>query len=211
MTAKLEFAETTFDFVSVKFPINGQPLRLPDNGMTRDEFFDFCQNNNSLQIERTADRYLIIMPPTASETGINNANITIVIGNWNLKTKSGHVFDSSTGFTLTNGAERSPDTAWIKKERWEALPAAEKKKFAQITPDFVVELRSAGQGLSSLRDKMEEYMECGCRLGWLIDPQNKRTYVYTENGDIQTVAFDTMLYGGDVMIGLEVVMGDVIV
>jgi Uma2 family endonuclease len=178
--------------------------------MNRDEFQLFCLRNSNKRIERNAKGQVFIMPPTASETGNRNFEIGIEIGLWNRQYKLGVAFDSSTGFTLSNGAERSPDIAWIRQERWDALSSPEKRKIAQITPDFIVELRSENQSLSELREKMDEYMESGCRLAWLVDPQQRRTYVYSENGDIQTIKFDDNLLGGDVLPGLEVRLSDII-
>jgi Uma2 family endonuclease len=169
--------------------------------MNRDEFQLFCLSNSDKRIERDAKGQVFIMPPTASETGNRNFEIGIEIGLWNRQYKLGVAFDSSTGFTLSNGAERSPDVA---------LSSPEKRKIAQITPDFIVELRSENQSLSELREKMDEYMESGCRLAWLVDPQQRRTYVYSENGDIQTTKFDDNLLGGDVLPGLEVRLSDII-
>ncbi len=209
MSTELAPPPTVSSILKIKFN-NGIPLRLYANGMSRDEFYEFCLANNQLRIERTADGQLLIMPPTGSETGNHNAEITTEISLWNRQQKLGRTFDSSTGFTLPNGAERAPDTAWIRQDRWDALPRSEKKKFARITPDFVLELRSEDQSLTELREKMDEYMDAGCRLGWLIDPKNRRTYVYSENGDIQTVKFEDSLDGVDVMPGLAVCLADII-
>lgn len=186
------------------------PLSLDGAGMTDEEFHTFCMDNSELRIERNSNGKIIIMPPTTSETGRYNSEIHIEIGIWNRQHKSGITFDSSTGFKLPNGADRSPDSAWISNERWNALPAEQKKRFAPIVPDFVLELRSDDQNLTELREKMDEYMDCGCRLGWLVDPQHRRTYIYSANGDIQTVKFDELLSGGDVMPGLEMKMGEVL-
>lgn len=186
------------------------PLSVEAADVSDEEFYTLCMDNPDLRIERNAHGKIIIMPPTTSETGRYNSKIHIEIGIWNNKTKLGETFDSSTGFKLSNGADRSPDTAWISTERWNALPAEQKKKFAPIVPDFVLELRSDDQNLNELREKMNEYMDCGCRLGWLVDPQHRRTYVYSANGDIQTLSFDDTLSGGEVMPGLEVKMGEVL-
>lgn len=179
------------------------PFRIYAEGMSDEDFFEFCQINNELRIERTAKGQLIIMAPTGSETGNRNSQVHGLIWMWNRSKKLGYTFDSSTGFKLPNGAERSPDTSWIIKDRWESLTPKQREKFAPIVPDFVIELRSKDQSLSELREKMDEYMECGCRLGWLIDPQNRRTYVYSENGEIQTYSFEEVLNGGEMMPGLE--------
>lgn len=209
MTAQLAPQDTTNNTFKVNF-LQGKPLHINAAGMSREEFYAFCMANDELRIERTADDQLIIMPPTGSQTGNRNAEINIEIGLWNRHSKLGLCFDSSTGFTLPNGAGRAPDCAWIRRDRWEALPPEEKNKFARIVPDFVMELRSEDQSLTELREKMDEYRDCGCRLGWLIDPQNRRTYVYSENGDIQTVPFEEALLGGEVMPGLEVRLGEII-
>ena len=209
MPTVLESQAVVANVFKVKFHLD-KPLRMDAKDMSSEEFFAFCQLNDDLRIERAADGQMIIMAPTGSETGNRNSEINAEIVFWNRVHKLGVTFDSSTGFTLPNGAERAPDTAWIRKERWEALSPQEKKKFAPIAPDFVLELRSEDQSLSELREKMDEYMDCGCRLGWLIDPQNRRSYVYNENGEIQTVSFEEKLSGGEVMPGLEVVWGEVI-
>lgn len=209
MPTVLESQAVVGNVFKVKFHLD-KPLRLDAKAMSSEEFFAFCQLNNDLRIERTADGQMIIMAPTGSETGNRNSEINAEIVFWNRVHKLGVTFDSSTGFTLPNGAERAPNTAWIRKERWDALSPLEKKRFAPIAPDFVLELRSEDQSLSELREKMDEYMDCGCRLGWLIDPQNRRTYVYNENGEIQTVPFEEKLSGGEVMPGFEVVWGEVI-
>jgi Uma2 family endonuclease len=184
------------------------PLILSDLGMDSAAFMAFCQENPEIRIERNTSGQIIAMPPTSSETGRINASIAGELYIWNRTHRPGVVFDSSTGFHLSNGADRSPDTSWIKKERWEALTTAQKTKFAPIAPDFVVELRSADQSIHDLRSKMEEYISCGVRLGWLVDPTNKCTYVYTENGFIQTFPFETQLTGEDVLPGFSLRMID---
>lgn len=209
MTPGLAPQDTFSSNLKVKFR-NGLPLRVDAHGMSDEAFYEFCMENGALRIERTANSQLIIMPPTGSETGNRNAEINTEIAIWNRRYKLGLVFDSSTGFKLPNGAERSPDAAWIRQDRWDALLPEEKKKFAPIAPDFVIELRSEDQNLSELREKMDEYMDCGCRLGWLIDPQNRRTYVYMGNGDIQTVKFEEPLFGLEVMPELKVRLADIL-
>lgn len=177
--------------------------------MTDEEFYQFCMLNPELRIERTYDKFIVIMPPTNSDTGNRNAELMIDLGIWNRKTNLGKIFDSSTGFNLSNGAERSPDLSWIRNDRWAEVPAEQKQRFAPITPDFVAEIRTGDQNMAYLKDKMEEYMACGCRLAWLIDPKSRKTWVYAENGDIQTIPFDTPLNGGKVMPGFEVRLADI--
>ncbi|MDQ3805919.1 MAG: Uma2 family endonuclease [Acidobacteriota bacterium] len=169
--------------------------------MTEDEFFEFCRVNRDLRIERSAQGELIIMPPTVFETGGQNAEITMQLRQWAKKDGTGMTFDSSTGFTLPNGAVRSPDASWIKKERAKALTKEQRKKFAPICPDFVIELRSKTDTLKDVKEKMREYMENGAQLGFLLDPKTKRVHVYRPGGRVEvlenpkTVAADPVLPG----------------
>ena len=146
--------------------------------LTDEAFYQLCQANPDTKFERSAQGELIIMSPTGGESGRRNADITIDLGIWNRQHQLGYVFDSSTCFKLTNGAERSPDVAWIERNRWESLSAEERVKFPPITPDFVVELRSASDSLASLQAKMSEYQDCGVRLGWLLNPQTQQAEIY---------------------------------
>lgn len=146
--------------------------------MSRDQFFELCQLNRKLRIERTAEGDLVIMTPTGGETGRRNIRLAAQLVNWSDRDGTGIAFDSSTGFWLPNGAERSPDVSWVRRERWEALSADERKKFPPLAPDFVIELRSETDRLSHLRAKMQEYVDNGVRLGWLIDPVERRVEIY---------------------------------
>jgi Uma2 family endonuclease len=146
-----------------------------------DEFENFCRHNPDVEIELTKEGELIIMPPTGGQTGIRNFSIIGEFGKWVEKDQSGVAFASSTVFNLPNGAKRSPDLAWIKNERWEKLSVEEKEKFPPLCPDFVVELRSPSDSLNNLRAKMNEYVENGASLGWLIDPTTRKIYVYRPN------------------------------
>ena len=153
--------------------------------MTDEQFHEFCQKNPDLRIERTAKGEVIVMPPAFSDTGSSNFEIAVDVGIWARKDGTGKGFDSSAGFTLPNGATRSPDTSWIKLDRWNALSEAEKASFAPICPDFVIELRSSSDTLRSLQDKMEEYIENGTRLGLLIDRKNRTVHIYRLNQTTQ--------------------------
>ncbi|MFM7423948.1 MAG: Uma2 family endonuclease [Elainella sp.] len=146
--------------------------------MSPTEFYEFCQANRDLRIERNAAGEVLIMSPTFSDTGNRSGKVFQQLANWADQDGTGETFDSSTGFTLPNGATRSPDAAWIRLERWHALTQAQKASFAPICPDFVVELRSASDTLTSLQAKMQEYQENGVRLGWLIDRQQRRVHIY---------------------------------
>jgi Uma2 family endonuclease len=154
-------------------------LRIPPKlQMTDDEFFEFCQINSELRIERNKSGELLIMPPTGSETGNRSGSVFGELYIWARQDGTGICFDSSTGFKLSMG-DKSPDASWIKLERWNALSPEQKQKFAPICPDFVVELRSASDNLKPLQEKMQEYMrEPGVQLGWLIDRKNRRVYIY---------------------------------
>ncbi|MBD0363505.1 MAG: Uma2 family endonuclease [Coleofasciculus sp. C3-bin4] len=135
--------------------------------LSDEQFFQLCQQNELIQFERNADGTLVIMPLVGGTTSIRNANLTAQLGMWNRDDKLGIGFDSSTGFTLPNGAVRSPDASWLKRDRWDALTQEQKERFAPVCPDFVAELRSATDCLKRLQSKMREYRDNGARLGWL--------------------------------------------
>jgi Uma2 family endonuclease len=154
-------------------------LRIrPAIEMTDDEFFALCQLNRDLRFERTSQGDIIIMAPTGAETGIRNSSITGQLYIWVKRDGTGVVFDSSTGFKLPNGADRSPDAAWIPRSSLAALTAEQKEKFLPLCPDFVIELMSPTDALSLTQAKMAEYIENGSRLGWLIDPDARQIHVY---------------------------------
>jgi Uma2 family endonuclease len=153
----------------------------PAIAMTNDQFYEFCQLNRDFHIERNTMGELVIMPPTGSETDERNFNLVGQLWVWTKQDGTGVGFGSSGGFTLPNGAVRSPDAAWIKCDRWEAIPAELRKKFAPICPEFVIELRSESDNLRILQDKMQEYIDNGTQLGWLIDRKQRRVLIYRPN------------------------------
>jgi len=155
--------------------------------MDDDEFFYFCQRHRDLRIEMDKYGEITIMSPAGSETGGINFELSVDFGVWARADGTGKGFDSSTGFILPNGAKRSPDLSWIKLEKWLAVPAEKRKKFAPICPDFVVELRSESDSLNVLQAKMLEYLENGAGLGWLIDVKNKKVYLYRQNTAVQVL------------------------
>jgi Uma2 family endonuclease len=169
--------------------------------LTDEQFFQMCQKNRDYRFERTVSGELLIMPPTGSDTGNRNFDIVVELGIWNKQTKLGKGFDSSTGFTLPNGAERSPDASWVKIERWNALTPEQQEKFAPICPDFVVELRSRTDSLKELQEKMQEYIENGAQLGWLIDRKNKRVEIYRRGKDVEILDNPATLSGENVLPG----------
>ena len=166
-----------------KFQLNfGRVLKR----MNDEQFFEFCRSNPELRIEMNRKGEIIVMPPTFSETGGKNFNLVAEFAIWARKDGTGKGFDSSTGFVLPNGAIRSPDLSWIKLEKWNALTKERRAKFAHVCPDFVIELRSESDSLKKLQAKMNEYIENGATLGWLIDAgAKKRVYVYRPNAEVK--------------------------
>lgn len=163
---------------------------------TSDDFFDLCQANPYLHLERTADGEVIIMPPAGGETGMRNSGVIGQLWWWNERVQQGVTFDSATGFHLPNGADRSPDAAWILQERWAALSPAQKRKFPPLCPDFVVELCSPTDNLKTVRAKMEEYIANGARLGWLLDPETRTVEIY-EPGEEVEILYNSQRVAGD--------------
>ena len=181
-------------------PVETNPIVLrmpPALAMDDDEFFEFCQINRDLRIERTADGEIIVMPPTGGKTGGRNFDLVVQFGIWIKRDGTGKGFDSSTGFKLPNGAERSPDASWVKLDRWEALTPSQMEKFIPLCPDFVIELRSPSDRVKNLQKKMEEYMDNGARLGWLIDPKNRRVYIYRPDGEVEQLENPATVKGDD--------------
>ena len=169
--------------------------------MSDSEFFEFCQENQDWRFERTSEGDLIVMPPTGGKTGRRNFVLTGLFNTWVEADGTGIGFDSSTGFTLPNGAKRSPDLAWVRKDRWDTLTEIEQEEFPPLCPDFVIELRSRTDTLEKLKNKMQEYLSNGAQLGWLIDPQERRVYIYQSETDFtcledpKTVSGDPILPG----------------
>ncbi|MBD2740952.1 Uma2 family endonuclease [Coleofasciculus sp. FACHB-1120] len=186
-------------------------LRIPPSmPMTDEQFFEFCQINHDLRIERNKTGEISIMPPTGSETGNREGNIFGQLWLWSEQDGTGITFSSSTGFTLSTGAERSPDASWIKLERWNALSPEQQQKFAPICPDFVIELRSASDNLKPLQEKMLEYMsEAGFQLGWLIDRKNRQVYIYRPDREVQCLDNPDRVSGDRVLPGFFLNMAKV--
>jgi Uma2 family endonuclease len=178
-------------------------LQFPSSMKVSDEqFFDFCQANRDLRIERNKFGEISIMPPTGSETGNRGGNIFGQLWVWSEQDSTGLTFDSSTGFTLSTGAERSPDASWMKLERWNSLSEEQQEKFAPICPNFVIELRSASDNLKPLQEKMQEYMEEeGIQLGWLIDRKNRKVYIYRPGMAVECLDNPVSLSGETVLPG----------
>ena len=171
-------------------------LKIP---LTDDQFFQLCQDNPNLRFERTASGELLIMSLTGGETGNRNIELAFQLQAWSRQNNLGIAFDSSTCFKLPNGANRSPDAAWVQREKWTALTPEQRQKFPPLCPDFVVELRSASDSLETLRAKMREYLDNGLRLGWLIDPKTEQVEIYRLGQTVERLQSPTTLLGEAVL------------
>jgi Uma2 family endonuclease len=171
--------------------------------LTHEQFERLCQNNPDRSFELTRDGELEIMPPTGGESGKKESKLIARLTNWNEQTELGETFSSSTAFILPDGAERSPDAAWVELSRWEALTLEQREKFPPLAPDFVIELRSKTDSLRKLQQKMEEYRDNGVRLGWLLDPQRRQVEIYRLGRDVEILADPDTLSGEDVLPGFS--------
>ncbi|MEH2248007.1 Uma2 family endonuclease [Nostoc sp.] len=175
--------------------------------LTDEQFFQICQANRDLKFERTATGELIIMPPTGGETGNRNGRLNQQLFNWTDIDGTGIAFDSSTCFKLSNGADRSPDSAWIKLERWDALTGEQKEKFPPICPDFVIELISPSDSLKVAQDKMREYLDNGVHLGFLINRKSRQVEIYRQGQKVEVLNSPATLSGEDVLKGFVLNLG----
>ncbi|MBN3896807.1 MAG: Uma2 family endonuclease [Nostoc sp. NOS(2021)] len=180
--------------------------------LTDEQFYQLCIANSDLSLEMNGAGELIIVPPVGGESGNQEADLITDLNNWNRQVKLGKVFSSSTIFILPNGAKRSPDAAWVKLERWEALTLEERKKFPPLVPDFAIELRSETDvwrqaatrlRLAPIQAKMREYIENGLRLGWLINPQDNQVEVYRLLKAVEVIQMPAILSGEDILPGFE--------
>lgn len=178
-------------------------LNLDACQFTDEQFFQLCQNNRDLRLERSATNELIIRPPTDGETGNRNAALTYQLYAWNLEHKQGIAFGSSTGFQLANGAVRSPSLAWITIQQWKSLSSEEREKFAPFSPVFLVELLAANADLYITQNKMTEYINNGTQLGWLINRKTKQVEIYRPNQTVEILDTPLILSGEDILVGFE--------
>ena len=192
----------------VQTPTNPQEtflLELPKTiglHVTQEQFLALSAANRDLKLERSAQGELIVNPPTGWETGKRNFSITGQLYRWYEENENlGKAFDSSTGFILPNGATRSPDASWVSQQRWDALTTEEKGTFANICPDFVVELRSSSDRIEPLQAKMKEYIDNGARLGWLLNPQNRQAEIYQPGIEVKVLENPDELFGEEVLPG----------
>ena len=181
----------------------------PTLEMDEEQFFEFCRVNSELRIERTASGELIIMPPTGGETSHRNINLSKQMAIWAERDNTGVAFDSSGGFILPNGATRSPDVSWVKRSRLATLTSEQKQKFLPLCPDFVIELRSPSDSLAVIKEKMEEYLDNGAELGWLIDAKNRQVYVYRSGSAVECLNNPETLSGEPLLSGFTLDLRDV--
>ncbi len=190
-------------------PTEAYPAMLPltldfhSARLTDEQFEALCRDNRDMKFEMSAKGELIFVAPTSPDSGWKNSELTTDITIWSRKEGTGMVFDSSTLFIFPNGAKRSPDVSWMSKERWDEVPPSERKKFTRVVPEFVIELRSPPDSLVATREKMEEYIENGVHLGWMIDHANQTVHVYRGNGEVEVLEDPEIVSGEDVLPGFE--------
>jgi Uma2 family endonuclease len=177
--------------------------------LSDDQLFEFSQINRDLRMERSAQGELIIMPPTGGDAGERNAEVTMQLRIWAKQDGMGATFDSSTGFRLPNGAVRSPDASWMSYDRLNSVTPEQRQKFLPLCPDFVIELRTPTDSLNALHEKMQEYIDNGARLGWLIDPQQKRVAVYQPDHPIQEIEGPDNISGDPVLSGFTLSLREI--
>lgn len=183
-------------------PTISLPPRLElEIDLTEEQFWQLCQNNDDLRFERSAKGELIIMPPTGSITGERNSELNFQLRAWNRQQNLGKVFDSNSGFRLPNGAERDPDSSLVSSQRWDALTPEEQNRFAPLSPDFVVELMSPSDSLEKTQAKMEEYMENGAQLGWLINRKKGQIEIYRPLKDVEILENPQTVSGENILPG----------
>ena len=169
--------------------------------MTEDQFLQLCSNNGDLRMELTANRELIIMPSVGLEGSTQEGELYLQLGIWTKQDGTGRAFGPNAGYTLPNGAVRAPDASWMPLSRWESLSRDDQTKFGHTFPDFAIELRSPSDSLSDVHDKMTEYLENGVRLGFLLDPRQRRVYVYRPGQDVEVMEGPDTVSGDPVLPG----------
>ena len=173
----------------------------PITQLTHEQFYELCMANKDVPMERSPSGELIIMTPLGGLSGEREADYITDLNIWNRQTRLGKVFSSSTVFNLPGGGDRSPDAAWIKLDRWESLTLQQQEKFPPLCPDFVIELRSRTDRLKPLQQKMQEYLDSGLRLGWLINPQDQQVEIYRPGQTVEMLPYPITLSGEDVLAG----------
>lgn len=179
------------------------------HSVTHEQFEELCRDYPDLRLELTSSGELIVMPPTGSGTGKRTFDLTIQFGNWVKKDATGIGFGTDTGYTLPNSAIRGPDASWMRRAKWEGVSAYERDRFAHVSPDFVIELRSRSDRLPTLLNKMEEYIANGVTLGWLIDPYKRRVYIYEAGKDMVVLENPAVVSGEPLLRGFELQMEEI--
>jgi Uma2 family endonuclease len=178
----------------------------PITHLTHEQFYELCMANKDVAMERSATGELIIVSPLGGLSGQKEADYILELGLWNRQTGLGKVFSSSTIFSLPGGGDRSPDAAWVKLERWESLTIEQQEKFPPICPVFVIELRSRTDRLKPLQQKMQEYLDSGLQLGWLINPQDNQVEIYRPNRQPEILSSPATLSGENILIGFVLIL-----
>lgn len=187
-------------FPDIILPLYG----LNYDELSDEEFFLLCAKNEAARIERDSNRQIYIIAPTGSLTGNTNIKIATQIENWNQIKNGGVTFDSSTRFTLPDDSVFSPDASWMRNDKWNNIPKKDKEKFAHACPDFIIELKSPSDNLKYLTNKMHKWIENGCSLAWLINPDDKTAFIFRKDGTVDKVkGFNNILSGEDVLPGFE--------
>ncbi len=184
-------------------------LDLQAVALTDEQFFQLCVNNRDLNFERNAKGDLLIMPPTGGETSNRNIEIAYQVQAWSRQNKLGIAFDSSGGFKLPNGANRSPDASWIPVNKWNALTSQQQQKFLPLCPDFAIELRSPSDSLKETQDKMQEYLENGTILGWLINRKARQVEIYLQGKEVEILDNPQTLSGENVLVGFVLALDNI--
>lgn len=181
------------------------PLKvdLKDVHFTDEQFYQLCINNPELIVERDSKGTLIVMAPVGGDSGNREADYITDLSIWNRQSGLGKVFSSSALFKLPGGGDRSPDAAWVKLSRWQALTPEQRQKFPPIAPDFVIELRSRTDSLKPLQEKMQEYMASGVQLGWMFNPQDQQVEIYRQGQEKEVRSLPTQLFGEEILLGFE--------
>ena len=182
-------------------------IEMPRSLMSDEEFFEFCTLNKDWQVERSKTGQILIMPPTLIETSFDNSELVRQLANWNFKNKSGRVSESNGGYILPDTSMKAPDAAWISNERFTQRYNADKKTFPYVCPEFIIELMSDSDTLKSSSKRMEDWIENGCLMAWLINPKTEKVYVYREEGLVHIIeGFDKIVSGEDVLPNFELVL-----
>ena len=177
--------------------------------VTHEQFEELCRDYPDLRLELTSSGELIVMPPSGIETSRRSLDLIIQFGNWAKNDRTGVGFNTDAGYTLPNGAIRGPDASWMRREKYDNVSKDDKERFAHVCPDFVVELRSPSDRLPTLMNKMEEYIDNGASLGWLIDPKKRRVYVYRAGEEMVVLENPTVVSGDPLLPGFELQMEEI--